>query len=113
MRVPLNETATVLLDGSGNGIARVGPLSAREVWYPANAHVSASSNIDEAVCQIFVGDSVIPQYFRDGTFSGSSGDATDRISADIVRVGLYVWAEWTDGDPGAVATLTVTGERDV
>lgn len=113
MRVTLNQSATVTLDGSGDGTARVGPLSAREVWYPANVHVSASTNTNEAQCSIYAGDAAIAQYFRDGTFSGSSGDATDRVSADAIKVGSYVWAAWTGGDAGAVATLTVTGEREI
>lgn len=111
--VPLNETVSVRLDGAGAGTAKVGPISAREVWHPAAAAVKVSTIENEAQCLIYVGDSATQQNFVDGTYSGSSGDASDRMAATIVRVGWYVWATWTGGDPGATATLTVTGTKDV
>lgn len=110
----LYESATVTLNGSGNGIARVGPLTAREIWYPQNAHVSANQNpVNQARCNIYVGDSVIQPNFRDATISGSSGDSTDRVNADIVPKGQYIWAVWSGGDANAVAVLTVTGTKDI
>ena len=116
MRVPLvGQRAFVTLDGSGNGTCKLGPLSAREVWWPDNAHVSTGQAVvtNEAVCKIYVGDAVSVQNFRDNTFTGSSGDSTDKIAADRVSVGQWVWAVWSGGDAGAVGTLNVTGNRDV
>lgn len=113
MRVDLRETAMVLLDASGNGTAKVGPLSAREIWYPDNASVSANDGpTNEAQCQIFVGDQNTKR-FRDSTVNGSTGDNTAKISGDKIRKNEFVWAVWTDGDPNVYATLTVTGEKDV
>lgn len=109
--VPLNESTTVVLSGAGSGTAKVGPISAREVWKPGIAHVSASSNVNEAQCLIYVGDSPIQRNFVDGTFSGSSGDSSDRVNATEVKVGASVWAVWSGGDAGATATLTVTGTK--
>ena len=105
-------TATVVLDASGNGVAKVGPIGAREIWFPQVASVSVSSNVNEASCKTFVGDPV-SQTFVDGTLTGSTGDSTDRISAYQVPLGWFVWAKWTGGDPGAVATLTVAGTKQV
>lgn len=111
--VPLNEFATVLLDGTGAGTAKVGPLSAREIWHPATATVSANNNpTNEAQCQIFVGDSNNLR-LRDSTESGSTGDNTGKISADVVKCGEFVWAVWSGGDAGQYAKLTVTGTKDV
>lgn len=111
--VPLSETVSVQLDATGNGTVHTGPLSAREVWHPANVHVAVSTANNEAVCNIFAGDSTQQRCFRDATFTGSSGDATDRVNADTIRTGMYVWAVWTGGDPLAIATMTITGTRDV
>jgi hypothetical protein len=111
--VPLAQTATVQLDSSGNGAASVGPLSAREVWHPANVHVSVSTATNEAQCTIYVGDDTSSRNLRDGTFTGSSGNSTDTVSADVVRVGHKVSAVWAGGDALAVATLTVTGSKDI
>ncbi len=114
MNVPLNEKKPIVLDSSGNGTAQLGPIGAREVWHPENAHVSVQTPVNsEAQCKIYVGDQAIDSTFRDGTFSGSSGDSTDRISADVVKVGAYIFAVWTGGDPGQTATLIVTGTKDV
>lgn len=109
----LSESVSVQLDGSGNGTAKTGPLSARETWQPSNVHVSVSTATNEAVCNIYVGDAAQQRNFRDATFTGSSGDSSDRVNADTVTVGAYVWAVWTGGDPGAMATLSVTGSKMV
>ena len=111
--VPMNEKGTVLLNNLGNGVLKLGPIGAREVWHPDNVHVSVSRNGAEAQCQIYVGDSDIQSNFRDATFSGSSGDASDKIGADVIKVGQWVWAVWTGGDAHATATATVTGNKDV
>lgn len=112
---PLYLSASVLLDGSGNGTVSLGPLTAREVWHPALVSVQANQNpANEAVCNIYVGDS--PNYqpnWRDATFSGSSGDSSDAVSNDVVKCGWKVWAVWTGGDPGQRATMNLTGTKDV
>jgi hypothetical protein len=116
MRVPIRgASSSVVLNASGNGTAKVGPISARETWYPANAHVAANSGsvINEAQCLIYTGTSVGPNNFRDGTLSGSSGDSTDAINHDEVKQGEYIWAVWAGGDTGVTATLNVTGMREV
>lgn len=111
--MPLRAQTQIQLDPTGNGTARLGPLSARETWHPANASVQVSSDNNEAVCNIYVGDTVAPWNFRDATSSGSIGDSTDRVSADTIICGHYVFAVWTGGDPHAYAQLVVTGTKDV
>jgi hypothetical protein len=112
--VTLRETAVINLNGSGTGTARVGPLSAREVWHPQTVSVSANSNpTNEAQCAIYVGESTTQSYFRDQTFTGSSGDSTDKVSSDKLKTGQYVWAVWTNGDANVQAVLTVVGTKDI
>jgi hypothetical protein len=107
--------ASVTLDGSGNGVAKVGPQSAREIWHPENVHVAANTGnvTNEASCLVYVGDAVGPNNFRDGTLSGSSGDTTDAVNADEINQGEYVFAVWSGGDVGVMATMIVTGEKDI
>ena len=105
--------ATAVLNGSGGGTVKLGPVGAREVWSPAVASVSVSTNVKEAQCRVYVGDSAVPANFIDGTLSGSTGDSTDRVSGSQVKLGWYVWAVWSGGDAGSVATLNVTGTREV
>jgi hypothetical protein len=103
----------IVLNGSGAGTAKVGPLSSREVWNPANVHVSVATHVAEATCNIYVGEDTSAKNFRDATFTGSSGDATGKVSSDVVKVGHYVFAVWTGGDAGALATMTVTGSKTI
>lgn len=113
MKVPLNETAIINLSVTGGGTAKIGPLSAREVFYPSNASVSANSNpTNESTCNIYVGDSNT-QRFIDGCVDGSSGDSTDSVSGSAVKCGQYVWAVWSGGDPNVQARLTITGEKEI
>jgi hypothetical protein len=106
-------SVTVVLSGSGAGTARIGPAGARETWQAEAASVSVSTSTAEAQCRIYVGDSATAPNYVDGTLSGSTGDSTGRVSARPLKLGDYVWAVWTGGDPGAVATLNVTGTRTV
>lgn len=112
--VPLRETVRITLDGTGSGTAKIGPISAREVWHPSNVAVSANAGAsNEATCNIYVGLSATQSNFRDGTVNGSAGDSTDKVNADTVRCGEYVWATWSGGNAGVTAVLSVTGTKDV
>lgn len=111
--LPLNEDNTVKLDGSGNGTTKLGPSSTTERWYPTVVSQNASSNTNEAVCKTYAGSSPTQNNFVDGTFSGSSGDATDRISGQEITYGNWIWSVWTGGDANAVATLVVSGTKTV
>ena len=105
--------ASVKLDASGNGTVKVGPIGHRETWFPETASASASSAVLEAACRIYVGPSPTASYFRDGTLSGSTGDSTDRVSGTTVSLPWSVWAVWSGGDVGAIATLNVSGTKTV
>lgn len=112
--VPLSVSQSIALDGSGNGTIKLGPVSAREIWNPQNAHVQVTGPVtNEAVCNIYVGNTATQGNFRDASQSGSTGDSSDRINADTIKCGQYVWAVWTGGDAGRQATLTITGSKTV
>lgn len=113
---PLNQTGTVILDGSGKGTVQLTPDGPNEHWAAAIAAVKVSTKVAEAICLVYVGPSATDQYFVDASVGGSTGDNTDRVSGyDIWRAGPYssVWAVWTGGDAGATATLIVTGTRSI
>lgn len=113
---PLNQTGTVTLDGSGNGTVQLSPDGPQEHWQPTLASVKVSTNTLLATCRVYVGPVVADQYFVDASYDGSTGDNTDRVTGyDVYRAGPYpsVWAVWTGGDPGSIATLNVIGTRDI
>lgn len=105
--------ATVTLDASGNGTCKIGPVGPAEIWAPAVASFSVSTNVNEASCKIYVGDSAVPANFVDGSLTGSTGDATGRVGGYLVPLGWWIWAVWSGGDAGSVATLNVGGMRQI
>jgi len=112
MRVPLRETGSIRLVG-GAGTVRIGPRSAREVWHPDNVHISCSTTVLESVCSIYAGADISAATFRDESVLGSTGEASGAVSADTIPISRFIFAVWTGGDATAIATLTVTGTRDV
>ncbi len=110
--LPLNAKAYTTLDGSGNGTASVGPPSPGEIWSQLQASVKVATNAAEATCSVYAGAGApTAGYFSGATTWGSTGDSTQNLPD--VRVGGNIWAVWTGGDPGAQATLTVTGTKQV
>lgn len=112
-RVALRETAIVTINSSGNATAKVGPRSAREVWYPDNVHISVQGFTHESSCSIYMGSDTTQSNFRDESVFASSGDSSGTVSADVVKVGHYIWAVWSGADVGKSAVLTITGVKDV
>jgi hypothetical protein len=112
----LNQTAYAKANGSGSASARLGPLSAREVWRPETATVGlipgSAAPTNEATCVISFGDLQTKRPL-DSCIDGSSGDSTGRVSSVTPKVGQYIWADWTGGDAGVTFQLTVTGKLDV
>lgn len=106
----LSETTSVTLDGSGNGKAQLGPIGPNETWTPSSVSVLCSTNTAEALCKLYAGPSASPQYFKDITVDGSTGDATDKANIHIPK-GWFIWAVWTGGDAGATATLNIDGTK--
>lgn len=109
--VDLNVTAVATFSAAGTATASIGPRNQREVWSPAVASVSASTNVKEAACKIYCGQDATQPNFVDGTLSGSTGDSTGHIAGQTVRAGDQVFAVWAGGDAGAQARLNVTGTK--
>lgn len=100
--------------GSATGTAKLGPLSAREIWHPQSATVSVvpgTAFVNDAQCQIYVGD-INNRRLRDSTLTGSTGDSSSMMSNDTVKAGAYIWAVWTNGDP-VMHQLTISGSKDI
>jgi hypothetical protein len=110
--VQLNDSVPIVLDGSGNGTAKIGPTSHGSAWSPATISVKVSSAVKEAQCRIYQGDAPTDRNFIDATLSGSTGDSTDRATGPITMPNA-IFAVWTGGDAGATATLRVIGTRDI
>lgn len=107
---PLDEFGQIILDGSGNGTLRMRPTGGNQTWLPASVSVKCSSNTSEALCRVYIGPSATDPYFVDDTVTGSTGDSSGRVADYTIDAhGTYLWATWTGGDPGATATMRITG----
>lgn len=105
--LPLNESSSVVLDGNGNGLVRVGPSNASQQWVPSNAACSVDSNTKEPVFVLYNGSPSNANRIG-GTYTGSN-DNTD-VSGVTLYPGGVLTGVWTGGDAGARATLTVQGD---
>lgn len=123
----LNDSASVTLDGSGNGVARWTPGQSasgvanaggagpgRNSGYSATVTgvaVSVATNVAEAACSVFVSfgiQSTTANDFQGQTQAGSTGD-TCTVNTGPLRPGDWVTAKWTGGDAGQLATAKIFG----
>lgn len=115
--VTLNQSAVVILNASGNGTAKLGPINAREHWFPETIAVKTNqapaSIVKEAQCKVYIGFDTSDPNFIDGTLSGSTGDSTPNASGHIIDSGEFVFAVWTAGDSGAQARVNVIGTKQI
>lgn len=106
----IDESTTVVLDGSGNGTAILGPQRVREKWTLTYASVSASTAVVEATCTLYRGIGTVRGKRISGTATGSSGDTCGLANMEL-QPGQTLLAVFTGGDAGAVATLNAYGEK--
>jgi hypothetical protein len=115
--VQLSQSNVVTLNGAGAGTAKIGPVSQRETWQPAEVAVKTNQApaaiVNEAQCKIYCGPDTSDNNFTDGTLSGSTGDSTSNIAGQTVSCGEYVFAVWTGGDAGAQGRVNVTGTKQI
>jgi hypothetical protein len=116
--VPLNTSARVTLNASGNGQASVGPANLRERWRVANVAITTAqvvgTVVNDAQCQIFYGSTNNLGDLIDSTLTGSTGDSTDAAaSVGDIHNGQVITAVWTTGDAGAVAVISIFGTKTI
>jgi hypothetical protein len=109
---PLYVTKQVILDSNGNGQVSAGPTGFQETWTDITVSVKCLTNVNEAICSIYVGQSSTPQFFADGTTWGSTGDSSTNMPSPIVT-GQQVFADWTGGDAGSTAYMRISGTDNV
>lgn len=111
----LTASATVTLDGNGNGTAEVGPAVPGEVWFPGSTGITCTGAIPVTgtpTVFIYAGDGVSPATFIDSTYNVTSA-ASSLITGKTIYPGQQVFAVWSGGPPGQQATLAVKGTRQV
>jgi hypothetical protein len=113
--VPFTKTVSLTLDGSGNGIAQVGPFF-NETWHPSTCNISMTGAIPSsgtpATCTLSIGFQQAGAMFVDSTYQ-VNGAASSVIDGQVVYYGQYIFATWANGNAGATATLTVSGTKTI
>lgn len=104
---PLSTHASVTLDGSGNGVASLGPVLGQKWTLRTVSILVANANLIPQ-CKIYMGAAPLDPFFVDGTYTGALASSSN-VNGRPLTVGQRVFAMWTGGDPGARATLTITG----
>lgn len=121
---PLNEEFSVILNGSGNGTARISPgqpaapgsgvgasRNSGLTWNLQGIAVSVGGTLtDNATCNAYISYGVQSATANDlqGTsVTGSSGDTCTVTAA--LRPGDWITVTWAGGDAGHIATARVFG----
>lgn len=102
--LPLAKTAQVTLNSLGTGTVTLSPGRYGVTWHLTQASVRTIQSVitKEAKAQL----ESFP-YSLPGTATGSTGDTTG-LDLDL-SASQQITCTWSGGDPGAIATLTVTG----
>ena len=116
----LSESAQVVLDGSGNGTAQLSPHGTRYSgysWEPDLCYVSVAplpgnnAPVLQAQATAYVSygvQSAGPQDAIGTTATGSTGDTCGMTQT--IKPNDWITVRWKNGDPGALATMRVTGK---
>jgi hypothetical protein len=107
--VGLNESAQVTLNGAGYGVARLGPGRAGTRWLVTTVAVSvAGTVVNVPQIRLYKG-APSPGQEITNSYNGAR-NSSDGMSVTL-HAGEYLSAEWSAGDPAAVATISVFGTR--
>lgn len=99
---PLEEDRQVTLSATGSGSAQIGPTRSRQRWKVTSVTVSTSTATNMPEARLYSPSGTL----LGGTYTGSQ-DTTD---VDItLHFGARIRVDWTGGDPGARATVSVAG----
>ena len=105
----INESANVVLNAQGYGVARLGPGRAGLVWRITQAAVSINSAAITNVPQVRL---YLGEPSPGNELTSSYNGARNATELDVIlNSGQYLTAEWSLGDAGAPATLSLYGSR--
>ncbi len=105
----LDEFARVTLNGSGNGTVSLGPRNSRQVWNVTNLAVFTTSTVNVPTATAYHG-TPSPGSSLGGTYDGNN-DSTG--IAAMLYPGQQLSVQWTGGDAGAVATVSLYGTLEI
>jgi hypothetical protein len=112
MTVPLTASASVTLSGSGGGTVTLGPALPGVAWNPSSCAVLVQPASTTVVSQFYLYNGPAqPGSFIGGTYTGDNNSTG--LTIPPMYAGSVLTGVWTGGNPGATATLTLTGTQDI
>jgi hypothetical protein len=78
------------------------------MWQLSLASVSIPNPVNIPQALIYTGNANGPVQLIDSTYAGASA-SSGKVAGVPFYPGLYVWAVWSGGDAGAIATLQLFG----
>lgn len=110
--VPLAVSASVTLDGSGNGTVTLGPQLPGVAWSPSSCAVLVQPVSATVVSQFqLYNGPAQPGNFIGGTYTGDSNSTG--LTVPPMYAGAVLTGVWSGGNPGATATMTLTGTQAI
>lgn len=110
--VPLTASASVTLSGAGGGTVTVGPALPGVSWEPSTVAVLVQPASTTVVSSFLLYNGPAqPGNFIGGTYTGDN-NSTD-VAVPPMFAGAVLTGVWTGGNPGALATMTVTGTQNI
>lgn len=110
--VPLTASVSVVLNGSGNGQVQLGPALPGVAWNPGSCAVLVQPASTTVVSQFLLYNGPAqPGNFIGGSYTGDNNSTGLAIPA--MYTGSVLTGVWSGGNPGATATMTLTGTQDI
>jgi hypothetical protein len=100
---PLVRFAQTNLDTNGNGFVELRVPNYGESWRIDGATVEVSPANLEPTAKVYLDGRMIG-----GTYTGALSSARAK---GVMQMSQVLRCEWTGGDPGALATFTISGEQ--
>jgi hypothetical protein len=110
--IGINGQVSGVFPSSGKLTLNVGPAGIGTSWALDQAGISTSTGAaDTSTCAVYVGPQAIQSFLAAQSYAGG-GDSIG-LAGITIQPGSFIWAVWSGGTPGAVATLLVTGNQSV
>jgi hypothetical protein len=108
--VPIQPSYTqVVINGSGIAQLQLGPSGIGQRWRATYCQIATSTGANDAsTCSIYLGPLAIGPLVGGQSYAGG-GDSVGLPGA-VMQPGDFLWALWTGGTPGAIASLAIYGD---
>jgi hypothetical protein len=107
----LERAENVQLDAAGAGEVILGPVPSGQRWILARLAVFCTVDDPMPKTLVYRGPA-LPRYLIDGTYTGAQDfSAMDGVTP--LEQDEYLTVVWSGGQPGAVATVSLTGAQVV